>query len=295
MFFYILMSSVKKFFSVSLLHSANFLRKTQLGLLGLSEKLDDSQDTNIDLTRQILDQIGNDPDEFRKSAAQLAESLDTADIKLKEAVYLYFLTKQAASIYEAKINYLPLQVYNEMRNALDHYFRALVTSNQERKASHIGKMEGHLQRAFLDITKLTCAGTMENIDRTHNRIGDKPISLVNNGEYIKFFTNLKVHAENKLIKAKRLEYSLGDGNESNVRDSYIEALTAHILTYNFYKENLPNLYWGKARWLVLKPATIGVSIFIGACGGYLSRVFWAGTENWPIIQQAIGFVKSLSS
>jgi hypothetical protein len=281
---------IKGIFANILIFIAGCLNSLKLSIIRLSVKVHDPQ-----LTIEILEQISNDPEEFKRFARQLSESLDENDQELKEATYLYFLTKQAASIYEAKIQYLPLQVYNEMRNALDHYFRALITEDTNRRSSHIGKMEGHLQRAFLDITKLTCAATIEEIDLTHKRIGEKGINFVNNGEYIKFITNLKINAEDKLICAKRSEYTLGDGGEHSVRDNYIEALSAHILVHNYYKNNLGNLEWGRVKWFFLKPVNIFLTLFVtivaSAISGYLVRVMWAASEELPIIKQLINCIK----
>ncbi len=153
-------------------------------------------------------------------------------------------------------------------------------------------MEDHLQRAFLDVTKLTCAQTMESIDHTHSQIGDKAMALVDNGEYIKIFTNLKVNAEDKLITAKRSEYSLGNGGEHSVRDNYVNALTAHTLAYNYHKKNLGKLRWGMCKWFVLKPTPMIITIISSLIAGYSVRVLWAASENWPVIKQLIGFLKS---
>jgi hypothetical protein len=267
------------------------LRYFNEALVNKAKKLQSSHTTN-NLTVKALEDLGNDAEKFKQIALETAGSV--SEIELREAVYLYFLTKQAASIYEAKIKYLPLQVYNEMRNALDHYFRALISEGGSR-SSHIGKMEGHLQRAFLDITKLTCAASMEIIDRTHKRIGETSISLVNNGDYIKTITNLKVNAEETLIKAKLGEYSLGNGGESSVRDNYIEALAAHNLAYSFHKKNLGNLRWGRAKWLFHRPVGLIITILATFIAGYSVRVAWAASENLPIIKQIIDFVKNIAS
>lgn len=265
-------------------------------LHGLERKLNSSSNRNT--TLQALEDIGNDANKFKRIAKEKSLKISSNDSELENAVYLYFLTKQAASIYEAKIQYLPLQVYNEMRNALDHYFRAIVSDNSSARTSHIGKMEGHLQRAFLDVIKLTCAASMELVDKTHNRIGEKPLGLVDSGEYIKKFTELKVNAEDALIKAKLSEYTLGDGGESSVLNNYIEAFEIHNLTYSFHKQNLWKIKWGRVKWLCVRPMPILLAFLIGlagsSSGGYLSKLAWSATENLPFVQHIKEYVEHKS-
>lgn len=233
-----------------------------------------------------------DFDKVKEFAHKHASLLAKNDEKLKEATYLYFLIKITSASYEAKTKYLPLQVYNEMRNALDHYFRA-ITSVEEKKSSHIKKMEGHLQRAFLDITKLTCAATMESIDKTHSRIGDKAIHLVGNGDYIKKMTELRMQAENALIIAKQNEYSLGGDNEQLVRDQYLDAISAHTVAHNFYKENLGNLKWARAKCWLFNPTSFIFAVTVAFFGGYTSRLAWKITEELPFLGEFIDWIKSI--
>ncbi len=122
------MNSMKKFLAITLIAIARYINRIQNTLISLSDKVYVPGNTVNQSTLEIVEQLSNDPEDFKKFALELSESLSEKDQELKEAAYLYFLTKQAASIYEAKIKYLPLQVYNEMRNSLDHYFRAIIVT-----------------------------------------------------------------------------------------------------------------------------------------------------------------------
>ena len=286
------MGTIKQGAVIAIFKTAVLLRNISEILVNKAKKIHSVPGTH-NLTIQAIENLSIDADKFRENALKVSALAN--DQELKEAVYLYFLTKQAASIYEAKIQYLPLQVYNEMRNALDHYFRAVISTDASSRASHIRKVEGHLQRAFLDITKLTCAESMEIINRTHARIGEPGLSLANNGEYIKNFTDLKVNAEETLITAKLNEYSLGDGGEASVRDTYIEALSAHNLAYSFHKKNLGNLWWGKAKVFSFRPISFVLGLLTSLIGGYAVRFAWAVSENLPIIKKLINSVKNIAS
>ncbi|MBK6639240.1 MAG: hypothetical protein IPG34_17235 [Rhodocyclaceae bacterium] len=152
---------IKKVVAATLLHIAAFLDRAHLKLDYWAAKLHLAHNS---VTARLLESLAIN-DEFSRSSKSISESLQGHDVELKDGVNVYFLTKQVIALYEAQINYLPLQVYNEMRNALDHYMRAItfsgLTQPNERRRHHINKMTGHLQRALLDVIKLTCAAMVE--------------------------------------------------------------------------------------------------------------------------------------
>ena len=47
------------------------------------------------------------------------------EFNLKKATKLYFLARYFVAVYESRFSQIPIQVWNEYRNALDHYFRYL--------------------------------------------------------------------------------------------------------------------------------------------------------------------------
>lgn len=258
------------------------------------------------VTAQQLEELSTNCNAFQEGPSKARDSLLETDADFKDAVYLYFLTKQAMSLYEAQLNYLPLQVYNEMRNALDHYMRALVrtsspdtaptsSTQNDRRKKHITKMTEHLQRALLDVVKLTCGSMVEKIDRTHNQIGEGALSLAMDGEYIKLITQHQMNAELSLVKAKMLEHKLGNGAENGVRLAYLDALSAHVVAYKYFQDCLGRLRWGRAKYLALKGATLTMAVISAAIAGYIVRVMWAASENLPIIKSVIGVVKNFAN
>lgn len=254
---------------------------------------------NCSETSEYIENIIRGAEKYKESPLDASGSLASIDAGLSEAVYLYFLTKQTVAIYEAKINYIPLQIYNELRNSLDHYCRAIINvhgtpeDNIKRRESHVHKMVGHLQRALFDVIKLTCAAVVEKIEKTHRQIGEKSISVVSNGDYYKEITQRLATAEQLYAEAKICEHSIGNGDENVVRDKYLRALSAHLQAQEYQNENLANLHWGRAKMISMKTGTLLITVIAGAISGYLVRVLWAASENLPIIKFIVELAKKL--
>ena len=90
----------------------------------------------------------------------------------KHSTYLYFIARYFVSVYESRHGEIPIGVWNEYRNAIDHFFRFLTNEkgniNNQGVPCQLEKMEGHLQRAALDIMKILCHRTQENIKKMSN-------------------------------------------------------------------------------------------------------------------------------
>lgn len=289
---------IKKKLAATILSVAGFLDRAHIKLDHWAVQLHLAPTS---ITAQQLEELATNCEEFQKGPSNARDSLQTSDVEFKDAAYLYFLTKQAMSLYEAQLNYLPLQVYNEMRNALDHYMRAIVRTpspdadHNGRRQKHITKMTEHLQRALLDVIKLTCGSMVEKIDRTHKQIGEGALSLAMDGEYIKLITQHQMNAELCLVEAKMLEHQLGNGAEKDVRLAYLKALSAHVIAYKYFQNCLGRLRWGRAKYLAFKGTTLTMAVLSAATGGYIVRVMWAASEDLPIIKTVIGIVKSVVS
>ena len=214
-----------------------------------------------------------------------AKTLSTEDAHLKNAVELYFLTKQAIIFYDAKVSAIPTQIFNELRSALDHYMRSLILLNEngtvpadeqqryKNKLKHIDKMEGHLQRALLDVVKLGCARINEEVDKTHSRFGEKAVSAAKEGQYaIQIFGALN-RAEDLLIEAKSTEAALGGKNDKNIRHAFIKAFAAYVSVSDFQKKSLPSLWY--ASFTVLR---FGLWIIVLTIMGKLAYDLFARTS-----------------
>jgi hypothetical protein len=165
-------------------------------------------------------EIFQNKEQLIQKANEVAER--TSEGEYNQSIFLYFIARYFVSLYEAKFGAIPIQVWNEYRNALDHFFRHL--TNEE--STHLKKMQGHLQRAVLDILKIYCHSVQEKVKKLKDEIDTEILKLVDNGE---FFKNLNIdvrESENKFIKAKVQDNSLGDDSHTNqeIIGKYLDAV-----------------------------------------------------------------------
>jgi len=172
---------------------------------------------------------------FKNKEELLSEAKKQADKveeKLSQSVYLYFVTRYFVSIFEARFGEISIQVWNEYRNALDHYFRHLTQT----ETKNLSKMEAHLQRAALDIMKFYCHKAQDKLNEEKNNYNKEVLALVDNGNF--YPTLLKgIHASESLfMHAKAFDSSLGEDAKTNenILDKYMEALFS-------FDENYRNL------------------------------------------------------
>lgn len=119
------------------------------------------------------------------AADRTAESV--SDPILRQSVFLYYLARYLVSVYEARFLELPIQVWNEYRNALDHFMRHVTVTTPSPDtgagAHHLQRMEGHIQRAVLDVTKILCVQSHDCIMKEVNLWGDAALELIDGGNF----------------------------------------------------------------------------------------------------------------
>lgn len=106
--------------------------------------------------------------------------------ELRESIEPYFIARYFVTIYEVRKGEIPIQVWNEYRNALDHLFRHLV--NQEKQLndkSQIKSMQKHFLRAALDVLKLHIHRTQDYLKEQKHSHNPRMLALVDNGDFIK--------------------------------------------------------------------------------------------------------------
>ena len=226
-------------------------------------------------TKRVADDLlasnGDQTDLLYGRADEYAKSLEIRDEDLKEVVRVYFLAKQAIIYYDARVSSIPTQVFNELRNALDHYIRSIIfvdASDVDRGAyrkRHINKMEGHLQRAFLDVCKLGCGKISDQIERIHKSFGEKAISKARDGFYARDIYAMLGVAESRLIEAKQSEASLGGDNDDAVRRKFVSAFAAYVNASKYQRDNIASLRWAKSLFIggLLKILLIAIAGKIG--------------------------------
>jgi len=171
-----------------------------------------------------------DRESFFEEANALA---DKAPTLYGEAVKLYFFARYFVSVFEARNNTLPIQVWNEYRNALDHYMRFLTSDDYTTELSEDGsypsqhrEMKGHLQRAVLDIAKLTCHTNSDWIQKKLDRYDRNTLGLVDNGNFILEIDRKISDAELLFTKAKCEDKMLGKNSRQNntIVEMYLNAV-----------------------------------------------------------------------
>lgn len=237
--------------------------------------------------------IKNRVEKFKRKPIELSNSILPNDEELQEVIYLYSLAKRAIAIYESRAHHLPIQVYNEMRNALDHYLQALyVTSDFKRdqleyRAQQIKYMQKHMHRALIDVIKLVCAEIAEEIQNRRRELHDKSLTLVHDGKFLGELELKKQIAETTMVHAKTVEYTIkcveDDDpykNITSVTDSFLATLIAHLDYHDFFRQNLIPAYHGLALWLRLN---VRNTLVVTVVGGLLVKIIWDAVDTTPII------------
>ena len=142
------------------------------------------------------------------------EEADKVDAGLKESVKLYFIARYFVAIFEARYGKIPIQVWNEYRNALDHYFR-WQTTKKSSGDTHRGRMERHLQRAALDILKIFVHETILTIEEWHSKFSIEVYNLVDNGKFRPEFIELEKKVRANFEEAKISDSILGESDEDD--------------------------------------------------------------------------------
>ncbi|GAW87457.1 hypothetical protein bplSymb_SCF08803P002 [Bathymodiolus platifrons methanotrophic gill symbiont] len=171
--------------------------------------------------------------EMLVEAAQ--EQSNKVDQNYQQSTYLYFIARYFVSVFESRYGVIPVQVWNEYRNALDHFFRHQTNNSSKQTGNADGniprqllKMEGHIQRAALDIMKIHCHRTKDSVAQVKNNFKPEVLQLVDNG---KFYTDLITEtnrAEGLFEKAKIYDNNLGETArlDKEVLNKYLEAVFA---------------------------------------------------------------------
>jgi hypothetical protein len=151
-----------------------------------------------------------------KSREALCEAADKAasDVSsnvFRSSVFLYYIARYLVSVYEARYLELPIQVWNEYRNALDHFMRHVSSGGDEAQddAHHLQRMEGHIQRAVLDVTKILCVKSYDAITHEIEMWGDNVLDVIDDGTFRADIRKSLMEATDLLEEAKTNDAQLG--------------------------------------------------------------------------------------
>lgn len=149
---------------------------------------------------------------------------DNVDKEFQSSARYYFIARYFVSIFESRFGGIPIQVWNEYRNALDHFFRYQTVQNKE-GSNHLKKMEGHILRAVLDVLKLFSHNSNIYIAETISTYKPESLNLVDNGRFAIDLHSDSRAAMRKFELAKVSDSQLGDEATSDmtVLNSYLDA------------------------------------------------------------------------
>lgn len=243
------------------------------------------------------DNISERVKKFKSRPEAISKSILPNDEELSKVIYLYSIARAVIAILEARIHRLPLQVYNEMRNAFDHYLQAIIVTKDskneqlEYRKEQILYMEKHIQRALLDVIKVLCAEIYLNIKNRRKELHTKSLALVNDGKFIGELENKILAAEEAMIHAKTTEYlgrfkakESGESPSNDVCDSFLRVMILHLDLDDFFREKTQDIYWGVAKFIALNTKTIAVSLIIVVVGGVSGKIIWDAIYDLPFIK-----------
>ncbi|MFQ3215133.1 MAG: hypothetical protein ACI9C9_002679 [Marivirga sp.] len=176
---------------------------------------------------------------FRDKAELLSKAEETAngaDEVFRKATKLYYIVRYFTAVYESQNGKVLIQIWNEYRNAIDHFFR--FQSSDKTSAESLGqlkKMEGHLQRAAFDILKLNSHIAIENLQKFKVDYPIEALRLVDNGNFLPNLDKEISKITQLFTAAKISDHELGtsDDNDESVLEQYLEAaIQAHIANYD---------------------------------------------------------------
>ncbi len=232
---------------------AAVLDRLQIGLRIIIYRMQKAAVRSGQVGREI-DRISQNVDDLLAGPKARRAALATEDRdRYGDLIEIYFMLKETSAIYEAFGEALPLQIYNEMRNALDHFSRSLVPpvlldrdANRESIPEHrkyqIQRSTGHVQRALFDVIKLCCSFFDKEYARRHKLVPRKALALVNGGDYIREATRLQVAARQAYIEARQKDAHIGkEGANTEVIRAYCQALIAHMQLNKYQTENFSKI------------------------------------------------------
>ena len=200
---------------------------------------------------------------------------EKVSVEFKQTIKLYYIVRYFVSLYEAHSKQLPIQVWNEYRNAFDHFARHL--TNKEK--NHLKKLEGHIQRAALDVCKFLCLYFDDDIDVKLKNYTIEVLNLVDNGSFLTSIQKSHEEAKNNLKEAKQMDSKLGDDATANseILRKYSESVFLFLKTEGEFSNNVKEINRAKYNHKMLKKTGLRENILIAivsaVVGSFLTWLF----------------------
>lgn len=163
---------------------------------------------------------------------------------LRRTVYLYYLSRYQLSLHEASFTSTFGQVLNEYRNGLDHLMRFLSGGSEDiskdDQHGNLKKMEGHMQRALLDLCKNYTYKVADWADAFEKDSGGMRIlALVDGGEFAREWADKRKSIHAAFMKAKVADSHLG-ANDSDNNDIVLLYLSVAHESYQLMQSGQEN-------------------------------------------------------
>lgn len=207
----------------------------------------------------------NSTSELLSKAESQSNKLSDNNSEYKRIVELYYIVRYFVVLYESTASKLPIQVWNEYRNALDHFARHLTLTDdiaKEDPHQHLQKMEGHIQRAVLDISKILCLHYFDFYENIKNK---NALSLVTDGRLLNDIETIYIESRDKFKNAKMLDSDLGEDANVNtgVLKDYCDAVFSYKQIEDLYNQNLQKITQAQTKYNMLYKKDWKMNAFIG--------------------------------
>jgi len=225
-----------------------------------------------------------------KALAEQSLNLCTQDA-MKSPVYYYAMARYLVAVFEAHSLTLPVQVWNEYRNSLDHLMRSFLTSDPTKIESQIRASRGHLLRACLDVIKLLCAIHHDWFKGLKESKAYFTYALVDNGNFLRDLEDKYSRAQQLSISAKTQDINLGHDIvlDTQIVDLYLDAYFAYKELHTTFQAKQGAsivssisyyLLYLKANWSTLLFSTGGkiIAAIILLVVGRYSDNFWKAIQ-----------------
>ncbi|SFL15103.1 hypothetical protein SAMN05216302_103531 [Nitrosomonas aestuarii] len=185
-----------------------------------------------DLINRAKDQAKKAPNEFKTS------------------IELYYIARYFVSAFEARYHVVPIQIWNEYRNALDHFFRHITSVGFSEESENLKRMEGHIKRAALDVIKITCHESDKWLDEEVSKYHSSALLFVDNGDFVALFKSKQEKARSVFLNAKTEDYKFGIDSSTNksILTLYIDAAIAYEELVEITKNKTPALLKAEIRY-----------------------------------------------
>jgi hypothetical protein len=225
-------------------------------------------------TKLALEKLAEPVETKTELLAKAAKVAEFAPPDMRRMVELYYLTRYMVVLHEANFDAIPIQVWNEYRNALDHLIRHLTNVG----GGHVKSMEGHIQRALLDICKLHCHRTNDLITLKLNEIDAKVLSLLDNGAFAQNLREKHDVARELFINAKTIDLALGDDAMQNkkVLDQYLDATYSHFEVLELLRSRRHDIINAQTTITVIKAETTWEHLVVSLAAKGIWYVLTAG-------------------